>query len=153
MDADQAKTALDQAVRSYVYDHVMRNGLPPTITQSATALARTLDEMKAAFQRLADGHILVLQKATGEILMANPFSAVPTPFLVELAAFTCFGNCIWDALGIPAMLKQDARIKTSCADCGQALEVRVVNGQVQGDPSVIHFAIPAHHWWDDIVFN
>ena len=51
------------------------------------------------------------------------------------------------------MLHQDARIKTACGDCGLALELRVVDEQVQGDLSVVHFAIPAHHWWDDIVFN
>ena len=51
------------------------------------------------------------------------------------------------------MLNQDARIKTSCGDCGLALEVSVINGQIRDDVNVIHFAVPAHHWWDDIVFN
>ena len=51
------------------------------------------------------------------------------------------------------MLHENALIKTACGDCGLQLELRVEAGLVQGDPSVIHFAIPAHHWWDDIVFN
>jgi len=88
-----------------------------------------------------------------QILMANPFSAVPTPVVVELASYSCFANCIWDALGVPAMLKQDARIKTACGDCGLALEVSVVGGQVHDGTSVVHFAVPAHHWWDDVVFS
>jgi hypothetical protein len=37
--------------------------------------------------------------------MANPFSAVPTPFLVRSGDRSWYGNCIWDALGIPAMLQ------------------------------------------------
>ena len=112
-------------------------------------------DVLGALQRLAAGHVLVLQPDTGEILMANPFSAVPTPFVVELApgGYSCFGNCVWDSLGIAAMTGQDARIKTACGDCGTAMEVTVANGSVQQAEGLVHFAIPALHWWDDIVFN
>jgi hypothetical protein len=144
---------LDWQVRRHVYDVTLQRGYPPTIAEIASALSLQVEHTQAALQRLAAGRALVLRPGTGEIIMANPFSAVPTPFLVELSSFSCFGNCIWDALGIPAMLKQDARIKTACSDCGMALEVSVIRKQVQGDPSVVHFAVPAHHWWDDIVFN
>lgn len=144
---------LDVKVRQQVYETTLQRGYPPSIGDLASALDSTAEGIRAALQRLAAGHVLVLQPESGEILMANPFSAVPTPFLVELAAYACYGNCIWDALGIAAMLQQDAWIKTACGDCGLALELRIANGQVQGDASVIHFAIPAQHWWDDIVFN
>jgi hypothetical protein len=36
--------------------------------------------------------------------MAMPLSAIPTPFQVEVGGRHFFGNCIWDALGIVAML-------------------------------------------------
>ena len=143
----------DWQVRRYVYDVTMRRGYPPLMAEISTGLNATIEKTRAALGRLAAGRALVLQPDRGEILMANPFSAVPTPFLVHVSHYACYGNCIWDALGIPAMLQQDAHIKTACGDCSFALELRVVNGQVQGDPSLVHFAIPAHHWWDDIVFN
>jgi hypothetical protein len=85
--------------------------------------------------------------------MAHPFSAVPTPFLVEVKAHSCYANCIWDALGIPAILKQDASIYTSCGDCGAALTLQVVDGDLQGDEGILHFALPALRWWEDIVFS
>ena len=150
---DQALQELDHHVRWFVYDTAMQGGFPPSLAETSTALSIPLADIQAAFQRLADGHILVLQPENGEILMANPFSAVPTPFLVELEAFSCFGNCIWDALGIAAMLKRDAHIKTACGDCGTALELSVVGGRLQGDEGIIHFALPALRWWEDIVFN
>jgi hypothetical protein len=150
---DQASQELDQQVRKYVYDKAMWRGSPPTLAEASVALAIPLADVQSSFQRLAEGHILVLQPENGEILMANPFSAVPTPFLVELEAFSCFGNCIWDALGIAAMLKRDAHIKTACGDCGTAMELSVVNGQMQGETGIIHFALPALRWWEDIVFN
>jgi hypothetical protein len=92
----------------------MKEGLPPTIAETASALSTTPNAVEASFRRLADGHILVLQRGTGEILMANPFSAVPTPFLVRAGDGSWYGNCSWDAMGIPAMLKQDAAIEASC---------------------------------------
>ncbi len=90
--------------------------------------------------------------------MANPLSAVPTPFVVETQADTgprsWYGNCIWDALGVIAMLQHDGRVLTSCGCCGESMAVTVRNSQVESKPpGVVHFAIPARRWWDDIVFN
>ncbi len=153
MDAEQEKIAFDKAVRYHVYDYVMREGLPPTMAETSSALSRSSDEVRASFQRLADGHILVLQKGSGEILMANPFSAVPTPFLVKVEDRSYYGNCIWDAMGIPAMLRQDATIEASCGCCSTAMHLKVTNGELEKAHGIAHFAIPAARWWDDIVFN
>jgi len=142
----------DQRVRAQVYEMTMQRGLPPKVEEVARAMSITGDEVKAAFERLAAAHVLVLQPATNEILMANPFSAVPTPFRVEAGDVSAYGNCIWDALGIPAMLKRDARIITSCADCGTAAEISVEANVVKGQ-GLLHFAVPAREWWNDIVFT
>lgn len=85
--------------------------------------------------------------------MANPIPAVPTPFLVRAGDRSWYGNCIWDAMGISAMLQQDAVIETSCGCCGTAMQVTVVNGSLGEAPGIAHFAVPAARWWDDIVFN
>src|ERR1700730_13252730 len=110
--------SLDARVRAQVYEITMRTGAPPTSGEVARAMSLSGEAVLASFHRLADAHVLVLKPDTAEILMANPFSAVPTPFLVETKELSAYGNCIWDALGIPAMLGRDARIITSCADCG-----------------------------------
>ena len=144
--------SLDIRVRTHVYDVTMRTGAPPMSAEVARGVSLSGDGVLAAFRRLADAHVLVLKPDTGEILMANPFSAVPTPFLVETEKFSAYGNCIWDALGIPAMLGRDARIVTSCADCGASAEIAVSAGAVKGD-GILHFAIPARDWWNDIVFT
>jgi len=153
MVAEQEKMAFDKVVRSHVYDYVMREGLLPTIVETSSALSRSSDDVRTSLQRLADGHILVLQKGSGEVLMANPFSAVPTPFFVKAGGRSYYGNCIWDAMGIPAMLKQDATIEASCGCCSTAMNLRITNGSLEEAHGIAHFAIPAAHWWDDIVFN
>jgi hypothetical protein len=139
-------------VRAQVYDMTMHSGVPPKVDEVATAMSTSGHEVVAAFERLAAAHVLVLQPATSEILMANPFSAVPTPFRVEAEGLSAYGNCIWDALGIPAMLKCNAQIITSCADCGAAAEIFVEANVVKGE-GLLHFAVPAREWWNDIVFT
>ena len=142
----------DYSVRAQVYEMTMRSGLPPKADEVARAMSTTRNAVAAAFERLATAHVLVLQPATNEILMANPFSAVPTPFRVKAGGVSAYGNCIWDALGIPAMLKRDAQILTSCADCGTAADIAVEANVVKGQ-GVLHFAVPAREWWNDIVFT
>ena len=144
---------LDLLVRRHVYDVTLSRGYPPTLAEAVASLHAPQTDILASFQRLAAAHVLVLQADNGEILMASPFSAVPTPFLVQLEAFSCYGNCIWDALGIPAMLKQNARIRTACADCGSAMDLSVVDGMLRPADGIVHFALPARRWWEDIVFN
>ena len=106
-----------------------------------------------ALGRLSASRVLVLQPGSGEVLMANPFSAVPTPFLVEAGPRRWWGNCIWDALGIPAMVGTDARLLTSCPDCGESISLEICEGAVGAAQAVAHFVVPVAHWWDDIVFT
>lgn len=151
--ADQEIIALDLEVRRYIYDQAINTGRPPTAAQTTRTLSRPPDEVIASYRRLADGHIIVLHPQSGEILMANPFSAVPTPFVVDAGGRTYWGNCIWDALGIAAMLGQDARVSTACPDCGDPMLLEVEGGKLSEIPSVAHFSLPARRWWDDIVYT
>jgi len=109
--------------------------------------------LRAGWQRLHDAHALVLDAETREIRMANPFSAVPTPFRVESGGRRWFGNCAWDAFGICAALGVDGRIETVCADCDEPIEVRVRDGRPDDETLVFHCLVPAAQWWDDIVFT
>jgi Alkylmercury lyase len=141
---------MDDDVRRHVYDVTMREGAPPLASRLSELMDRPLSEIGASLERLAAARMLVLRD--GEILMAGPFSAVPTPFRVTTSAFTGYGNCIWDALGIAATLQSDVAIDTSCGDCGAAMQVAVRDGDVIGS-GTIHFALPARQWWQDIVFT
>ena len=142
----------DADVRGFVYDATMRSGRVPLRSEVASALGASDGEVLDSLKRLAEARMIVLQRDHNEILMANPFSAVPTAFPVTAGVRSYYANCIWDALGIPAMLNSDARIETSCGDCGAAMAVEVNNGRVAGE-GVLHFAVKASHWWNDIVFN
>jgi len=143
----------DFRVRAAVYDVAMSSGTPPTHAELTQRLALSLDEVQQSLERLATAKALVLQRESREVLMANPFSAVPTPFAVYANDHLYYGNCIWDALGIPAMLHTDARIESSCGCCSESMQLSVTGGILEPIEGVVHFAIPAHQWWQDIVYN
>jgi len=155
--ADEAG-ALDLRVRAFIYDRLISGGGMPIAAEVARRLGLSLKEVRACFGRMKGGHVLVLQEGDLEILMANPFSAVPTPFLVEAGGRSWWGNCIWDAMGIAAMVREDARITTGCGDCNDAMVLAIHDGALHlegGEPAegIVHFSVPARRWWDNIKFT
>ena len=142
----------DDRVRAFLYERFVALGSPPTARETAAALGLDGEEAEAAYRRLADAHLVVLRPGTTEVWMAAPLSARPTPFLVTTPLGTYFGNCVWDALGIAAMLGHDARVDTDCADCGASMRLEVAQGELHAE-GVAHFAVPAARWWDDIGFT
>jgi Alkylmercury lyase len=147
------RTDFDARVRLFVYRHFAETGRAPAQAEVARGLAASPGDVAAAFERLGDGKALVLQPESGEVLMAEPFSAVPTAFEVTSGGRGWWGNCIWDALGIPAMLRLDADVRTSCGDCGEAMRLEVRGGELLPAEGVVHYALPASRWWEDIVFT
>lgn len=144
---------LDPIIRRHVYETVLTTGLPPLSREAAESLSLEEAEIRESFERLAAGRVLVLQEESREILMAPPFSAVPTPFPVEASGRRYWGNCVWDALGILAMLKRDGTVAASCGCCGASMSLQVEGGALRSAEGLVHFAIPARRWWEDIVFT
>lgn len=163
---------MDDRVRHVIYDVAMREGVPPTSQRVGETLGISSSEVLESFRRLADAHMIVLQE-DGEILMAGPFSAVPTPFRVSLlpsgegarradegpgssearpSPGPCYGNCIWDALGIPAMLHADAVIDTTCANSSARAQLRIADGKLSGE-GFMHVLVPARLWWLHIIYT
>ena len=143
----------DDDVRVEVYRFFVERGRPPVIPEIGRALSLQSDAVEASLRQLADARVLVLAPGTPYIWMANPLCALPSPFAVRARGRDWWGICIWDALGIVAMLGGDGAVSTHCPDCLEPLELRVAGGEIEPSESVIHFAVPAAHWWDDIGFN
>jgi hypothetical protein len=155
MSSTHDEATLDRQVRIEVYDRLMTDGKMPSAAEVAGRLDLGVDDVRAAYRRMKEGHILVLQEGDEEILMANPFSAVPTPFLVEAGRMSWWGNCIWDAMGVAAMVGENARISTGCGDCNDGMVLLVQGGSLEMErgEGVIHFSVPARRWWDNIKFT
>ncbi len=143
----------DARVRFHVYDHFVDCGEAPSQAEVAAALDTSPEAISESFERLAEGKALVLQPESREVLMAEPFSAIPTAYVVRSKSRSWWGNCIWDALGIPAAIGDDAEVLTSCADCGEAMTVKIEGGRLAVGEGVVHFSVPVRDWWPDVAFT
>jgi hypothetical protein len=144
---------LARDVRIYVFQHAAADARVPQAPEIAKALGRSEHDIRAALAELAAGKVLILAPNGGDIWAANPFCAVPSGFRVATADRRYWGICIWDALGIAAALRSDAVISAPCGDCGVPMSLEVHGGRLARSEGVVHFAIPAHHWWDNIGFT
>jgi hypothetical protein len=110
-------------------------------------------DVKAGWRRLHEVQALVLDPATDEIRMANPFSAVPTAYRVHARERSWYANCAWDAFGVLAALEVDGSVESSCPDCGEPYVVQVDGKRIDRSGLLFHCLVPAARWWDDIVFT
>jgi hypothetical protein len=145
---------LENEIRLAVYRHFYVQGRAPMVVEVAGVLGVSVESVREAFVSLAAQHVLVLHPGTDEVWMAMPFSAAETAFKVVTDEGKWWANCAWDALGIPAMLGQDAEIYSTCPASGIPLRVTVTGKELGVDTaSVVHFLLPAARWWDDIGYT
>ena len=149
---EQIAEAFDTTLRLHIYRQIIDAGRTPSVAQMAAALSAPPRKVRAALERLGKSHAFVVQE-NGELWRAAPFSAVPTAFPVQIGKRSWWGTCIWDALGIPAMLHRDAQIHASCGCCNGEMLLKVSNGRLFGPKGIIHIAVSARYWYDDIVFT
>lgn len=144
-------TKLDTSLRLFIYRHLIAKCRAPSIAEMARHF-KSQKHLDVALQRLCASHAFVLQE-NGDLWRAAPFSAVPTAFPVKVGDRSYYGNCIWDALGIAAMLHKDAQIDASCGCCNLEMLLKIENGRLLGSKGLIHIAVPARDWYKDIVFT
>ena len=140
-------------LRNLTYTLFVELGRAPTAEEVAQAKGSTVPDVQGVWRRLHQQHALVLDSATSEIRMANPFSAVPTAYRVRADGRWWYANCAWDAFGICAALRLDGRIEASCPDCGSPIAVHVQDERPDDESLLFHCLVPARQWWDDIVFT
>ena len=148
MDAE-----FDTTVRVRLLGMFVESGRAPSTAALAAELGESEERVRTSMERLALGKAIVLQPESRELLMAAPLSALPTPYVAHVGSRSYFAPCAWDALGVPAMLEADGWVETSCPCCGEAMRVEVRGGEAEAREGVIHFALPAKQWWQNIVFT
>jgi hypothetical protein len=145
--------ALDNSVRVELYTFFVEHGRAPVPAEVARSLGEAPYEIELSYKRLADARVLVLAPGTPYIWMANPFSALPTPYRVRAGDREWWANCIWDAMGVIALLHRPGEVATFCPDCGDEMVLKLPPRESERRSDIVHYAVPAAHWWDDIGFN
>lgn len=154
MSADDLE-AVDWAVRHDIYRRFMHEARPPTPAETAGELGVSVAEVERSRHRLEAAHVLALKPGSAQVWMAHPFSAEPTGYRVISDRQSWWGNCAWDALAIPPLVGEDARIEAACPDCGYAFDLSVSGGQLVGadTSAVVHLVVPPSQFWDDVGFT
>ena len=139
-------------LRGHLYRRIRDTGTVPSRAELAADFGAAPAEIDRALHFLADAYVLALDEH-GEVWMAHPFSAVPTPYRVETPIGAYWANCAWDALAIPLLLGTDGRTRTSCPQSGTRFELTMTRGRAGPRGAVVRFVVPVRDFWDDIGFT
>ncbi|MFY9550882.1 MAG: organomercurial lyase [Thermoanaerobaculia bacterium] len=147
----------DLQVKLAVYRWFAETGRRPSPEDVAERTGITPADVLESYQHLRAQRVLVLDEDGASIRMAPPFSGVQTQHAVMAAGVSYFANCAWDAFGIPAALRSPATVQSRCERSMEPLRLAIGLGGPEGEAAesgwLFHCAVPAAHWWDDIVFT
>jgi hypothetical protein len=113
-------------------------------------------EAVAELRKLADERHVALVKGTARILMAWPFSAIATPFVVRARGRRYFANCSWDSVAFHAMLGEDIRVEALCHHCAGRIEFEMSSGRtanIEPAQTLVYLALKPSQWWEDIIIS
>jgi hypothetical protein len=144
----------ETAIKLALYRWIADTASVPNSADLAGAMNVPESDVRESFSLLHAKRLLVPEPGDpARIRMAPPFSGIPTGFPVDAKGKRYYANCVWDAFGIAAALHADAIIPASDGFTGEALTLEVRNARPKQQPYVAHFAVPAAHWWDDIIYT
>jgi len=145
---------LDTRVKLAIYEITAATGQVPNSSAISRQTGISENQVLIAFGRLHSQRLLLPEPGDPtRIRMAPPFSGIPTSFPVRANGKQYYANCVWDAYGIAAALHCDAISHASDGHTGEPLTLEVKNGQPVMQSFVAHFAVPAAHWWDNLIFT
>ena len=144
-------TETDSQVRFAIYQS-FAEGVVPSAASVAAQVRIPQTTVHESYRRLHEARAIVLD-GEKQLWMAPPFAARPTPFRVVSGEKTWFAPCAWDAFGIVNLIGCDAESTTACPDCQEPIVHRVVQHRLIDAHGVVHFAVPAARWWDNIGYT
>jgi hypothetical protein len=150
-----SEPTLAQRVRLHVYKHFLEHARPPVVEELMTDFGLSRGETVDILRELVETRGLALVRGTARILMAWPFSAIATTFLVHARGKRYFANCSWDAVAFHAMLgNDDVAIDSRCHHCAAPLRLELSGGEarrVEPGSTIVYLALRPTEWWEDII--
>ena len=140
-------------LRTHVYEALVWRGKPPSTEEMASVFKVKQAEVKAALASLRVGKTILVHPETGEIWMAGPFAADPSAYRLSSKRGHWHANCAWDMFGVAMIVDHEVIVDTYCTDCRSPLRLTADPRRANTEDYVVHFLVPARHWYDDIGFT
>ena len=139
-------------LRLAVYQAFAAVGTVPDAAGLAEQLGTGRHDVEEGLRGLAAQRHVVLD-ASGRIVMAHPFAAIPLGFAVMGQSTIWWGGCAWDSFALPHLLPAESPVlvATRCPACAAPLAWNVGTDAPPEGQQVAHFLVPAAHIWDDVV--
>ena len=141
-------------MRKFIFDHFFEQSTPPTLEEAMLKFGLTRKDAFSLFREVEADHHILLVPGTQRILMANPYSAVTTPFRVHLGGRLYYANCAWDTVSLHVMLGKDAKVESYCHHCAQPIEIHLRGGKVvSSSPKepLIFLSVAVAKWYDNLI--
>jgi hypothetical protein len=141
-------------LRKFVFDRFLETSRAPLVEEIMQRFQLGRDAAVQQLQELQGSHHILLLPGTDRILMANPFSNLPTPFRVSSGSMRYYANCAWDAIAFHVMLDRDVRVSSYCHHCGSPIELslsRGKRGSDEGKDALVFLGTPVSKWYDNLV--
>lgn len=95
-------------------------------------------DIEDPLKHLSELDLVQIDKLSGNVTVAYPFSGVPTHHIVRLKGKNpAFAMCAIDALGVSAMFEEETEITSQCLHCGEKIHINVKNDVPVSNPKNI----------------
>ncbi|HKQ20033.1 MAG TPA: alkylmercury lyase family protein [Candidatus Eisenbacteria bacterium] len=125
----------------------------PSREELQARLSCSSAELGLAIEDLEDAHGIVLHPGTHKVWAVHPFSAAPTPFVVQSGKKKWWGNCTWCSLGIAVLVGEPCTIVTTLGAETDQVALTVDEGKLNRTDLVVHFPIPMSQAWENVVYT
>jgi Alkylmercury lyase len=143
-------------LRKYIFDCFVATARPPLLEEIMAQYSWSRDEGFSRLQELQGAHHILLLPGTQRILMANPFSGLPTPFRARTERHEYYANCAWDAIALHVVLDQDVSVSSFCHHCGEGIHFSLRNGRLvspEGRDVLVFLQTPVARWYDNLLLT
>lgn len=141
-------------VRLTIFERFLKDARAPVVEELMTEFSLSRDDATATLNELEAARHIALVPGSARILMAFPFSAIATPFLVTARGRQYFANCAWDAVAFHAMLGDEVAVESFCHHCAAPIRIALEDGRatrVEPKDALVYLALRPTQWWDNIV--
>lgn len=145
----------ENRIREWLMDYVLENGTLLNVLNMKQEDLIKLNLDLATFEKRIDAlkeKRAIVKDEDGNINFIYPVSALPTKHRVTLKDGRSFyAMCAVDAMGAAFTFKQDIKIKSECSECGEKIELEIVDGRivklVPNDAYVLHVDLNKNDNW------